>query len=45
MSEELSFGFMLMATGMITVFTILALVVAGGKLMILVVNKFNVIYT
>ena len=41
MSEELSFGFMLMATGMITVFTILALVVGGGKLMILLLNRFG----
>lgn len=41
MSAELSFGFMLMATGMITVFTILSLVVAGGKIMILLINKFS----
>ena len=34
------FGSMLMAVGMTTVFTILALVVLGGKLTILMTNKF-----
>lgn len=34
------FGSMLMAVGMTTVFTILALVVLGGKLTILITNKF-----
>jgi len=33
------FGSMLMAVGMTTVFTILALVVLGGKLTILITNK------
>jgi len=33
------FGSMLMAVGMTTVFTILALVVLGGKLTILVTNR------
>lgn len=41
MTDELSFGFMLMATGMITVFSILLLVVLGGKIMILLINKFS----
>ena len=40
MSADVSFGFMLMAVGMITVFTILALVVGGGKLMILLINRY-----
>ena len=40
MSADISFGFMLMAVGMITVFTILALVVGGGKLMILLINRY-----
>ena len=35
------FGSMLMAVGMTTVFIILALVVLGGKLTILVTNKFS----
>ena len=34
------FGSMLMAVGMTTVFIILALVVLGGKLTILITNKF-----
>ena len=34
------FGSMLMAVGMTTVFTILALVVLGGKLTIIITNKF-----
>lgn len=41
MTDELSFGFMLMATGMITVFSILLLVVLGGKIMIILINKFS----
>ena len=40
MSADISFGFMLMAVGMISVFTILALVVGGGKVMILLINKY-----
>ena len=40
MSADISFGFMLMAVGMITVFTILALVVGGGKLMIILINRY-----
>jgi oxaloacetate decarboxylase (Na+ extruding) subunit gamma len=39
MEESMYFGTMLMAVGMTTVFTILALVVLGGKLTILVTNK------
>jgi len=34
------FGSMLMAIGMTTVFTILALVVLGAKIMILITNKY-----
>jgi Na+-transporting methylmalonyl-CoA/oxaloacetate decarboxylase gamma subunit len=40
MNEDVSFGLMIMAIGMITVFAILSLVVAGGKIMILLVNRF-----
>jgi oxaloacetate decarboxylase (Na+ extruding) subunit gamma len=39
MEESMYFGTMLMAVGMTTVFTILALVVLGGKLTILITNK------
>ena len=35
------FGSMLMAVGMTTVFTILALVVLGGKLTIIITNRFT----
>ena len=38
--ENLSFGLMLMAVGMITVFTILLIVINLSKLLIVVVNKF-----
>ena len=34
------FGSMIMAVGMTTVFTLLALVVLGGKLTILITNKY-----
>ena len=40
MEDTMYFGNMLMAVGMTTVFTILALVVLGGKLTIFVTNKF-----
>ena len=40
MEDTMYFGSMLMAVGMTTVFTILALVVLGGKLTILMTNKF-----
>ena len=40
MEDTMYFGSMLMAVGMTTVFTILALVVLGGKLTILITNKF-----
>lgn len=40
MSEEIEFGLTIMAVGMITVFSILGLVVLGGKVMILAINKF-----
>ncbi len=40
MEDTMYFGTMLMAIGMTTVFTILALVVLGGKLMIIITNKF-----
>lgn len=40
MSEEFSTAFMLLAVGMITVFTILALIVIFGNILILFVNKF-----
>ena len=40
MSEELEFGLTIMAVGMITVFSILGFVVVGGKIMILLINKF-----
>jgi oxaloacetate decarboxylase gamma subunit len=41
MEDTMYFGSMLMAVGMTTVFTILALVVLGGKLTILITNKFS----
>ena len=41
MTEDVSFGFMLMAVGMVTVFSILALVVLGGNVLIWLVNKFD----
>ena len=40
MEDTMYFGSMLMAVGMTTVFIILALVVLGGKLTILITNKF-----
>lgn len=40
MSEEFNTAFMLLAIGMITVFTILALIVIFGNVLILFVNKF-----
>lgn len=40
MEDTMYFGSMLMAVGMTTVFIILALVVLGGKLTILMTNKF-----
>jgi oxaloacetate decarboxylase gamma subunit len=40
MEETMYFGSMIMAVGMTTVFTLLALVVLGGKLTILFTNKF-----
>lgn len=40
MSEEIEFGLTIMAVGMITVFSILGLVILGGKVMILVINRF-----
>lgn len=40
MTTDISFGLMLMAVGMITVFTILALVVGGGKVMIFLINRY-----
>lgn len=40
MSEEIEFGLTIMAVGMITVFSILGLVILGGKVMILLINKF-----
>ena len=40
MEEGLSTAFMLLAVGMITVFTILALIVFFGNLLITLVNKF-----
>ncbi len=40
MEDTMYFGTMLMAIGMTTVFTILALVVLGGKLMIIITNRF-----
>lgn len=40
MEDTMYFSGMLMAVGMTTVFTILALVVLGGKLTILITNKF-----
>jgi oxaloacetate decarboxylase gamma subunit len=40
MEDTMYFSSMLMAVGMTTVFTILALVVLGGKLTILITNKF-----
>jgi len=41
MSEGIEFGLTIMAVGMITVFTILGLVVLGGKIMILIINRFT----
>ena len=40
MNEGLSTAFMLLAVGMITVFTILALIVIFGNILISVVNKY-----
>lgn len=40
MSEEIEFGLTIMAVGMITVFSILGFVVLGGKIMIILINKF-----
>lgn len=40
MNADVSFGLMIMAIGMITVFAILSFVVAGGKIMILLINRF-----
>ena len=40
MNEEIEFGLTLMAVGMTTVLSILALVVMGGKTLILLTNKF-----
>ncbi len=40
MNEEFSTALMLLAVGMITVFTILALIVLFGNILILLVNKF-----
>jgi Na+-transporting methylmalonyl-CoA/oxaloacetate decarboxylase gamma subunit len=40
MEDTMYFGSMLMAVGMTTVFTILALVVLAGKLTISITNKF-----
>lgn len=41
MNEEIEFGLTLMAVGMTTVLSILALVVVGGKTMITLINKFS----
>ena len=41
MSDEIEFGFTIMSIGMITVFTILGLVVLGGKIMILVIDNYS----
>ena len=41
MNEEIEFGLTIMAVGMITVFSILTLVVLGGKIMILLINRFT----
>ncbi len=40
MEDTMYFGSMLMAVGMTTVFTILALVVFGAKVMIFIINKY-----
>ncbi len=40
MNEDFSTALMLLAVGMITVFTILALIALFGNLLILLVNKF-----
>ena len=40
MEDTVYFGTMLMLVGMATVFVILALVVLGGKLMIIIINKY-----
>ena len=40
MSEEIEFGLTIMAVGMITVFSILGFVVLGGKIMIILINKY-----
>lgn len=40
MTEEIQIGLTIMTVGMITVFAILGLVVLGGKLMIILINKF-----
>lgn len=40
MNEALSTAFMLLAVGMITVFTILALIVVFGNVLISLVNKY-----
>lgn len=42
MNEEVQMGLTIMAVGMITVFAILGMVVLGGKLMIVLINKFAV---
>ncbi|MDH5365917.1 MAG: OadG family protein [Cyclobacteriaceae bacterium] len=39
MTEEIQIGLTIMTVGMITVFSILGLVVLGGKLMIIIINK------
>mgnify|MGYP006921585459 CR=1 FL=1 len=41
MTTEIEFGLKIMAIGMITVFSILGMVVIGGKLMILSINKWG----
>ncbi len=41
MSEEIELGLTLMAVGMTTVLSILALVVIGGKTLISLINKFS----
>ena len=43
MEDTMYFGTMLMAVGMTTVFIILALVVLGGKLTIIITNKFALV--
>ncbi len=41
MSTEIEFGLTIMAVGMIAVFSILGFVVLGGKIMILLINRFT----